>query len=157
MEVPYGEDFVGSKSVERHFNVSIKWSELEDWCKDVFPVSSTERQQRMNYFAKLESSTVLDEAYKSICAMQPPSTEVDGTKFSKFMREIELFPESQRRAANTHIDLAFTRQVAKRKAGGDGKEGSRCIDMEGFCHAIVEIAVLRFPEFGGANNPGGER
>ena len=71
--------------------------------------------------------------------------------------QIALFPESQRRAANTHIDLAFTRQVAKRKAGGgkDVKEGSRCIDMDGFCHAIVEIAVLRFPEFGGTDNPGG--
>ena len=123
--------------------------ELEEWCRDVFPSSSTERQQRVNYFAKLESSTVLDEAYKSICATTPPSTEVDGTKFSKFMREIELFPESQRRAANTHIDLAFTRQVAKRKAEKDNETANnkksnntgntRCVDMEGFCHAVMEV------------------
>ncbi|GMH77886.1 hypothetical protein TL16_g07571 [Triparma laevis f. inornata] len=156
LEVPYGGDFVKSFSVERHFSVSIKWMELEEWCRDVFPSSSTERQQRVNYFAKLESSTVLDEAYKSICATTPPSTEVDGTKFSKFMREIELFPESQRRAANTHIDLAFTRQVAKRKAEKDNETANnkksnnntgntRCVDMEGFCHAVMEYVSTNVP------------
>ena len=47
--------------------------------------------------------------------MHPPSMDVEGAKWAKFMRDIELFPKAEQRKANTHIDLAFARQVSKNK------------------------------------------
>ena len=158
MEVPYKRDFVGSKSEERHFNVGISWSVLENWCKDVWPPPAAkeepkegedwgfniEHQQREAHFPKLPLNSIIEQAYQAICASQPPTPELDGTKWAKFIREIDLFPESMKRKANTHIDLAFTRQVAKNKQGKQGGRGAnRVIDIEGFTFALMEVADLR--------------
>ena len=161
VEVPYNSEFSDSTSKESHFGVTIKWSGLEEWCKDVFPPRdpdpctknnsldwgfNIEHQQRADHFPKLPYSTIIDEAYKSICATQPPTAELDGTKWAKFVRDIELFPENMRRTANTHTDLAFTRQVAKNKMGKQGGRGAnRVIDTVGFTHAMMEVSALRFP------------
>lgn len=111
-EVPYGVDFEGSTQSERWFGVGIKWGVLEKWCQDI-PVSRPEgggelgkmkatfqHQQRATWFPKLSSAIILDEAYKSVCAQHPATTELDGTKWAKFIREIELFPENMKRTAN---------------------------------------------------------
>jgi len=161
LEVPYARDFIGSKSEERHFNVGINWSILEEWCKDIWPPIekeeskqgedwgfSIDHQQRATHFPQLPLNSIIEQAFQATCATQPPTPELDGTKWAKFIRDIELFPESMKRKANTHIDLAFTRQVAKNKHGKSGGRGAnRVIDIEGFTFALMEVANLRYPEY----------
>ena len=161
-EVPYGSDFTSSVSSETQFGVSIRWGVLEEWCRDVKisrPNHDTTmfaqlkrkfaHQQRVTMFPKLPASTILDEAYKSVCSSTiPVTTELDGTKWAKFVKDIDLFPENMRRTANNMVDLAFTRQVAKNKEGKTKGEGAaRVIDIEGFTHAIMEVAQIRFPDY----------
>ena len=169
-EVGYGEDFARSEQAERHFGVGARWADLERSCKDggwgggngpKFDVAGGgaedrelrlrfKHQQRVDYFPKSPADKIIDEAFKFICGMQPPSMEVEGMKWAKFMREIELFPKHEQRKANTHIDLAFARQVSKNKSGG-GRGPARVIKIEGFKHALMEIASLRFPHYADAN------
>ena len=158
--IPYGNDFQNSTQCERHFGVSIPWRVLENWCVDKHADDMPElrrqpdyhirikQQQRVDYFPKISADKIIDEAFKFICRMHPPSMEVEGAKWAKFMRDIELFPKDQQRKANTHIDLAFARQLSKNKEGKSGGKGAaRVIKIDGFKHALMEIASLRFPHY----------
>jgi len=138
--VPYGEHFVDSKKFEIHFGVPVSWPYLEELCVD-FRGGEPMHFQRLDCFKEVPRDMIVKHTFDTIC-LTPPAVKnwMDGSKWSKFVKALNLFPPNKARQIMTKIDLAFTRQAVKNKK----KKGF--IDITGFKSVMKEISLLRFPE-----------
>ena len=139
-EVAWENDFVTSPRSIRMFGIHIKMSVLENLCRDVKcdPENSL-HMQRVNYATKVDSSTILREAFQVICHWHPVGKLVDHVKWAKFARKMNFLSGVQN--AKHEVDMAFFRQSSK-------LEGKK-LSLSEFIATIGDISKLWYPELDG--------
>jgi hypothetical protein len=150
-EEPVEEEVKGDEIREDELTKKEKFFGYEMFWVDIIPMLGTEpldlHQTKEQWYPKVTCEFAAKKTFIYLCALKPTSKELDGSKFTKFCKNLPDVVDGKKIKA-TDIDIIF----AKAKE----KDQRRLKFKEFFNNALVMLAEKRYPWLDKCGDEGGE-
>ena len=125
---------------------------MEILCTDVRCPDMTIHCQRVEEMSQFSVDYYCKLAYKSMTEWFPQYKRgIEASKFMKFVRNMQIFPDIKRPARVSQLDLMFMKEVNSENGVND-----KYVNFVGFTRLVQDIALIRYPPPGAENGDGDE-
>ena len=139
--VTYRYTMRSKNKFQTHFRVNVPVSLVEVLCVDARCPSLTIYSQRIDCMALIPLEKFTQIVFKKLMEWHPQSPHgIEGSKWIKFLRETEIFPDLRKPLRMSQMDIIF-----KLEAKGPHGYSEKFVNYQGFCKMLRKVAMARYP------------
>ena len=140
-KVVYRYTYRSKNKHQSHFRISVPVSLLEVFCVDARCPSLTVYAQRADCMSRVPLEKFTQIVFKRLMEWHPLSPHgIEGSKWIKFLREAEVFPDLRKPVRVSQMDIIF-----KLEAKGPHGHSEKYVNYQGFCNMLRKVALARYP------------